>query len=125
MSKREGFTIVEVIVAIVVFGIGVLALASTSAVVIRMVNRGENTELASSFAAERMELLRRTGCTSQVAGADTLYDGAAGGSWVARNNWSFTAGANNTWRVSVVSNYKTGRGQIRTETSGTTLSCNF
>jgi prepilin-type N-terminal cleavage/methylation domain-containing protein len=125
MSKRDGFTLVEVIIAIVVFGIGVLALASSSGVVTRMVNRGENTELGYGWAAERLERLRMTGCTSQAASAapDTLKQ--SNGGWSAINTWSFTNAGNNTWRIRVIGRYKTEKGRDRTDTLGTTISCNF
>ena len=124
MSKREGFTIVEVIIAIVVFAIGVLALASTSGVVTRMVNQGENAEIGTGFGAERLERLRMTGCTNQAAGGpDTLKRG--GGGWYAINTWSFANAGNNTWRITVQSRYKTAKGNDRTETLATSISCNF
>ncbi|HEV7364934.1 MAG TPA: prepilin-type N-terminal cleavage/methylation domain-containing protein [Gemmatimonadales bacterium] len=124
MSKREGFTIIEVIIAIVVFGVGVLALASSSGVITRMVNRGEDAEIGTGFGAERLERLRMTGCASQAAGGpDTLKRG--GGGWYAINTWSFVDAGNNTWRISVNSRYKTERGRDRTETLGTSISCNF
>jgi prepilin-type N-terminal cleavage/methylation domain-containing protein len=124
MSKREGFTIVEVIIAIVVFAIGVLALASTSGVVTRMVNQGENAEIGTGFGAERLERLRMTGCNNQAAGGpDTLKRG--GGGWYAINTWTFADAGNNTWRITVLSRYKTSKGNDRTETLATSLSCNF
>jgi prepilin-type N-terminal cleavage/methylation domain-containing protein len=124
MSKREGFTIIEVIIAIVVFGVGVLALASSSGVITRMVNRGEDAEIGTGFGAERLERLRMTGCASQAAGGpDTLKRG--GGGWYAINTWSFADAGNNTWRITVNSRYKTERGRDRTETLGTSISCNF
>ena len=124
MSKREGFTVIEVILAIVVFSIGVLALASTCGVVTRMVNRGENAEIGTGFGAERLERLRMTGCTSQAAGGpDTLKRG--GGGWYAINTWSFADAGGGTWRITVQSRYKTSTGSDRTETLGTSISCNF
>lgn len=123
MSKRTGFTLVEVIVAIVVFGIGVLALASTSGVVVRMMTGGERAEIGTGFGADRLERLRLTGCTSQVAGVDTLFRGA--GNWAAINTWAFTNAGNSTWRIAVSSRYKTTKGQTRTEILGTTISCRF
>jgi prepilin-type N-terminal cleavage/methylation domain-containing protein len=121
MTKRAGFTMVEVIVAIVVFGIGVLALASSSGVVVGMVNRGQNAETGSGFGVSRLERLRLTGCTSQAAGVDTLFRG--GGGWVAINTWAFVDAGNSTWRITLSSRYKTARGQDRTEILGTSISC--
>ncbi len=123
MSKRAGFTIIEVIVAVVVFGIGVLALASTSGVVVRMVTGGNSAEVGTGFGANRLERLRLTACTGQAGGVDTLFRGAGG--WVAINTWAFTNAGNSTWRITVSSRYKTTKGQERTEVLGTTISCRF
>jgi type IV pilus assembly protein PilV len=74
MARNQGgFTIVEVIVAIIVLTVGLLGLVTTSALVTRMIARGNRSSNAATFASKRLEQLRVTGCTSQAAGRDTLY----------------------------------------------------
>lgn len=69
---RRGFTVVEAIVAIVMLAAGVLALVSSSVVVLNEMTVGSQNAIAASVAAQRLELLRSYNlCTMIVAGADT------------------------------------------------------
>jgi prepilin-type N-terminal cleavage/methylation domain-containing protein len=56
--KEGGFTLVEVLIAVVVLGIGVIALVGSSALVTRMVGRGRSETLAAQAANQRIETLR-------------------------------------------------------------------
>ncbi|HJS48106.1 MAG TPA: prepilin-type N-terminal cleavage/methylation domain-containing protein [Gemmatimonadales bacterium] len=59
MPRREGgFTIVEVMVAVMVLAVGVLALAGSSAAVSRMLGRGKTATLAANVGLDQMERLR-------------------------------------------------------------------
>lgn len=124
MNSTRGFTIVEVLVAIVVLTVGLLGLVTTAALTTRMIARGQRSSMAATFAAQRMERLRLTGCASQVAGADTLRRGSA---WVAINSWTFSnvspAGQTSTWRIVLLSKYKTQANKTKTETMETSISC--
>jgi prepilin-type N-terminal cleavage/methylation domain-containing protein len=53
-----GFTLVEVLVAVVVMGIGITALVGSSAMVTRMVGRGKSATRAAQVATQRLEALR-------------------------------------------------------------------
>lgn len=69
---RRGFTVVEAIVAIVMLAAGVLALASSSVVVLNEMTVGSQNAIAASVAAQRLELLRSYNlCTLIVAGTAT------------------------------------------------------
>jgi Tfp pilus assembly protein PilV len=57
-QTRIGVTLVEVLIAIVVLGIGILALAESSALATRMIGSGKVQTLATMRAASRVELLR-------------------------------------------------------------------
>ena len=122
MNGKRGFTIVEVLVAVVVLTVGLLGMVTTSALVTRMIARGQRTSVAATFAAQRLERLRITGCTSQVAGADTLKRGSA---WVAINSWTFSTPSANTWRIVLLSTYKTQKNKTKTEAMETSISCRF
>jgi len=54
----SGFTLVEVLVAIVVLSVGVLALAGSTAMVTRMIGRGKVETRAAQVASRRLETLR-------------------------------------------------------------------
>lgn len=120
MSNQRGFTLVEVIVAIVVLTVGILGLATTAALVTRMIARGQRSAVATTYATQRLEQLRVTGCTSQAAGSEDLFRGSTR---VARNSWSFISVGNSTWRVVVVAQYITANNRWRTETIESQISC--
>jgi prepilin-type N-terminal cleavage/methylation domain-containing protein len=56
--SSSGFTLVEVLVAIVVLGIGIVALVGSSAMVTRMIGRGKVETRAAQVASRRLETLR-------------------------------------------------------------------
>lgn len=60
--RRAGFTIVEVIVAVMILSVGVLGLAGAAAIVTRMMGTSEMQSDASTVAAARFETLRGTRC---------------------------------------------------------------
>jgi hypothetical protein len=106
----------------VIMTVAVLALASTTGAVSKMLHRGHNAEIAAGFAARRMDQLRLTGCISQAAGADTLFRG--GPNWAAVNSWSFANGGTNIWRIRVATSYRSGS-SIGSDVTETTISCVF
>ena len=69
--RRDGFTLAEVILAIVILSVGLLALAGGSVGVIRQMRDGNQSAIASMVAQSRMEKLRGVGCTYLGAGAAT------------------------------------------------------
>ena len=57
-QASPGVTLVEVLVAVVVLGIGILALTASGAIVTRMIGRGKVETHAALAAARRVEMLR-------------------------------------------------------------------
>src|SRR5437879_12468074 len=72
MKRESGFTLVEIIIAIIVLTVGLLALVTSSALVTRMIARGQRSAVSATFAAQRLEQLRVTGCASRSSGTDLL-----------------------------------------------------
>src|SRR5256885_11261005 len=62
IKNRQGFTIIEIIIAIIVLTVGVLGLVTTAALVTRMIARGQRSATASAFAARRLERMRVAAC---------------------------------------------------------------
>lgn len=58
MKRDSGFTLVEVLVAIVVLSVGLIALVGSMAMVTRMINRGKVETRVAQAASRRMEALR-------------------------------------------------------------------
>ncbi|HWE44261.1 MAG TPA: prepilin-type N-terminal cleavage/methylation domain-containing protein [Gemmatimonadaceae bacterium] len=63
-AARRGFTIVEVMVAIVILSIGILALAATAGVVVRQMTGAVHQSVASTIAYSRMERIRSGNCVA-------------------------------------------------------------
>ena len=80
---RAGFTLVELIIAIVILVVGVLGLASTAAVVMRQITGSSMQTRAAMMAQSRLETLRSQPCANMVAGTAT------------------TGGVTETWRFVV------------------------
>jgi prepilin-type N-terminal cleavage/methylation domain-containing protein len=56
--SEGGFTLVEVLMAVIILGVGVTALVGSSAMVTRMVGRGKSETVAAQTANQRIETLR-------------------------------------------------------------------
>jgi hypothetical protein len=66
-----GYTLIEIIIALLLFTIGGLALVSTSALIARATNAGGIRERAGRIAASRLEILG-VECQRAVSGRETL-----------------------------------------------------
>jgi Tfp pilus assembly protein PilV len=123
IKNRKGFTIIEIIIAIIVLTVGVLGMVTTAALVTRMIARGQRSAAASAFASRRLERMRIAACVvaQRVNGADTLFRGST---WVSINNWTFTDAGNQNYRLKVVSTYKTVKNRVRRDSTETTITCN-
>jgi type II secretion system protein I len=123
-SGKRGFTVVEVVIAMMILTIAVLALASSAGLTARMMTRGHNAEMASAFAMRRIDQLRLGACppvASRVNGADTLFRGGA--NWAAINNWVWTDAGNSAYRVKVTTSYRSSNGMTGTNISETSITC--
>ena len=123
---ERGFTIVEVIIAIVVLTVGLLGLVTTAALVTRMIGQGQRSAVAATFASQRLERLRVTACDAaqRTDGSETL---TRGGVPVATNTWRFTdasvPGVTVAWKVVLSVEYTTVRDRKRTEYMETIVLC--
>jgi len=122
-TNERGFTIIEIIIAIIVLTVGLLGLVSTAALVTRMIARGQRSANAAAFAARRLERLRPAACITaqRVSGSDTLYRGST---WVAINTWAFTDAGNNTYQLKIRTTSKTIQNRVRADSTETTIPCN-
>ena len=118
--SRSGFTLIEVLVAVTVLAVGVVAMAGSAAAVTRMIGRGKIDTRASQLATERLEALRRTALftTPRCTGLASGSSAASGNVTLA---WTVTtSGTGRT--VSVHATYATARGP-RTDTLTTYIEC--
>ena len=68
---RRGFTLVELIVAIMILVVGLLALAGTSALITRQMGTGAKTTVAAAVAQARLDSLSSMDCTLLAVGGAT------------------------------------------------------
>jgi prepilin-type N-terminal cleavage/methylation domain-containing protein len=118
-----GFTLVEVLVAVVVLGIGIIAMAGTSGMVTRMIGRGRMATRAAQSATRKVEELRLLAystsphCTAGgfVSGGPVVADGVTR-SWVVQ-------ASGNPRPVTVTVSFKTTRGAVHTDVINTLIEC--
>ena len=113
-GNRAGFTLVELLVALMVFAVGMLGLAATAGSVTRMMGGAKRQTIAATVAQSRLEKLRSSPCASITSGSETVR------------------GVTNTWTVTAVSrgvtikdsvSFPSSRGTTRSKVYRTTLSC--
>ncbi len=124
LRSPRGFTILEVMVAVVLLTMGVLALVSSSAMVSRMIGRGRGATVAVQVGAARLERLRRIAgsttprCASPgFAGDSAVTDGVLE-RWIVEP----PSGSGLARRVSVILAYRDPRGPVR-DTVHTVVLC--
>lgn len=67
-QPRRGFTLVELMVAIVIMAVGVLGLAGTAALVSKLSGGAAQETLAADVASSRFEKMRSLSCASIAPG---------------------------------------------------------
>ena len=104
IRSRTGLTLVEVIVAMILFSTGALGLAATSAFIARQVSLNNLRSRASFAARNRSEQAVAAGCTVLSSGSDTK-DGI-------QSDWTVLIGAATTLDQSI---QRSGQGGIRSD----------
>ncbi|GAC1650610.1 MAG: hypothetical protein NVS4B3_09680 [Gemmatimonadaceae bacterium] len=92
-GARAGFTLVELMIAMLILTVGMLALSSTSASVVKAMTGGRQQTLAAQMAQSRLEQLRGVNCAQLVAGTGGArgVTESWGASAVAGSNTSFVS----------------------------------
>ncbi len=113
-TARGGFTLIEVMVAVMILTVGLLALASTSAVVIRQMGSAGRMGVAATVAQRRTELLRLAPCTATSSGSATTRNVA--------ESWTVTPQTRSA-RIDVTVTYATRSGGTRSQSYRSTIPC--
>lgn len=69
-NSPTGLTLVEIVVALVVFGVGMLGLGSAMLVLMRQARATQIQSIATDVAASRLERLVFTSCGTHAAGSE-------------------------------------------------------
>jgi prepilin-type N-terminal cleavage/methylation domain-containing protein len=106
-SAQAGFTLVELLIAVLVLGIGITALVGTSALVTRQIGRGRIVTIANQLANQKLDELRRAAAIKSGGNHCTNAAFASGSSGPTRGvSLTWTVGTAGTARnVTVVASY--------------------
>lgn len=119
--NAKGFTVVEVIVAIMILSVGLLGLASSAALVSRMIGEGGNYNESATIATQRMEILRSQAVPGTRC-ADVAGGSARDGSYQVA--WQVQQIANgNAVRARVMVTVPRASQSARVDTFTTTIPC--
>ncbi len=121
MANQRGFSIVEVLVAIIILTIGLLALAQSSGAVTTMIGRGKQDTQAALAAQQQLERLRQV-ATTTTPKCTSLSSGTATGPAPGTTTVWTVAGTGNSRDVTVTVTYRVSRG-TRSETVRAVLGC--
>jgi prepilin-type N-terminal cleavage/methylation domain-containing protein len=91
MKPRRAFTLPEVLLAVLLFSVGILGLASTATFVAEQIGDARQMVAAAHFVRSQLDSLRAVPCASVVAGSAAMR------------------GASMTWSVSVAPRARTLR----------------
>jgi prepilin-type N-terminal cleavage/methylation domain-containing protein len=70
-TTRSGFTLIELMVTVLLLGVGLAGLVATSGAVSRMMGGSSREGIAATIAASRFETLRGSACASIATGTAT------------------------------------------------------
>ena len=116
LNDRAGFTIVEVIVAIIILTVGLLGIVGATAKLAHMRAQGDRMAAAAFYATDRMERLRANGCGLAASGTNT-----EAGFYVM--TWTVGAQVGGTMPVMVEASYPTGTATSAVDTFETWIPC--
>lgn len=123
-DNRSGFTMVELLVAVIVLGVGLLALAAGTGSITRTLHGSRIATQAMQQATERMDRLRAASKSTAAPCTSVNFTSSAAA--------VTTQGITLTWvvpasgvmrRVLVIASYSLGRNRTRVDTLATNMSC--
>lgn len=113
-SARRGFTLVEVIIAIMVLAIGILGLASTASYVSMQMGGGRSQTIAANMASKVLDSLSAARCPSIVGGSQTRRGVTV--------TWTVADSLRTRW-VDETVQYTPRRGPVKTVRYSTVIQC--
>jgi prepilin-type N-terminal cleavage/methylation domain-containing protein len=113
-KTERGFTLVEIVVALLVLVVGLLAMTSTSALVTRMAGDAFQRTVVAELAASRIEVIRSLGvCIGEIGRDSSRY---------ADLEWE-SVPMGDLARVRVIATSRRAARGVRVDTIETILSC--
>ena len=123
VRTQRGFTLIEVMLAVVLLTVGVMALVGSSAMTARMIGRGKSSTLIGQRSSSRFDYLRQLAAsTSPACTSPSFVDGDTTGYGV-RETWTITQPVTSTTRlVQLIIRYKAA-GRPLADTVKTIILC--
>jgi prepilin-type N-terminal cleavage/methylation domain-containing protein len=115
LPRTRGFTLVELVVAVLIMAVGVMGLASTAAVVSRLMGGAGQQVVAAAVASSRFEQLRSLQC-SRIAGGAATTRGVS-------EKWSIGGTTPNLAVVDSVTSVKISRRRATTQVYSSFVRC--
>lgn len=120
--RNEGFTLIEVMIAMVMLTFGILVLASSGAGITRMLSTGQRKTKATAIAASRLEVLRSAAnSTTPKCTSGSLVSGSAAHAYNFAETWT-VSGSGFSRTVQVIVGYQS-RGRAQGDTLNATIRC--
>src|SRR2546426_3348995 len=88
----------------------------------RMIARGQRSAMSATFASQRLEQLRVTGCASRSSGTDLLL---RSGVPIDSASWRWVDAGNSHYRLILRHTYRTQQNAWRQDSLETEISCLF
>ena len=114
LSRVRGFTLIELVFAVTVLAVGVLAVAASAVPLGRLVLRGDAQVASAAAAAAEIEAVRAAGCSAPPTGLASPGHGL-------RISWTLV-GSGGLRDLKVVATYAWGPG-AHTDTYETAVAC--
>ena len=115
-QNRSGFTIIEVIIAITMLAIGLLAMLGATAATIRVLGEGDRMVTAAYQATRQLEQLEAVGCDAATGGSDTQQN--------VDLTWTVAGSATSRSRaIMLTASYQMGKGRVKVDTFEKALQC--
>lgn len=116
IERRSGFTIIEVIIAIMMLTVGLLGVLGATAATIRLLGESDRMVTAAYQATERLERLEALGCGAASSGSDTQQGVSL--------TWTVGGAATSRTRgVILTASYPMSGGRVRVDTFEKALQC--
>ena len=124
MSSERGFTLIELMVAIVILSVGLLAMAATTGAITGTLTGSRFATVASQVALRRADMLRAVANSTvpRCTAAAFASSGAAVSTMNVTESWVVPA-TGSLRVVQVITTYPIGRGKTKTDTLATSIAC--
>lgn len=122
IRNKNGFTMIEIIMAIVVLAFGILVLCSSASGISRMLGSGQSKTRSAAVASARVEYLRNVAMsTNPACTSPSLTGGTAAQPAGVTEDWTVT-GSGSMRVVQVIVKYRNGP-RSQADTLGAVISC--